>query len=62
MNDYTEDEIILIKNTMQNFKPLIPLALVYTIEEVMECENRIGFKLPEPFRNYITKISREFRR
>lgn len=61
MNDYTENEIILIKNTMQNFKPLIPLEQVYTIEEVIECENRIGFELPVSFTNYITKISREFR-
>lgn len=37
-------------------KQLLP---VYSIEEVEECEKRIGFNLPVSFKNYITKVSRE---
>lgn len=62
-NDYTEEEIIKIREKMQSFTKYaeVPLEPVYTIKEVFECEKRIGFELPIHLKNYITKVSREYR-
>ena len=53
----SEEEYNRQKVLFNNNKQLLP---VYSIEEVEECEKRIGFNLPVAFKNYITKVSREF--
>jgi hypothetical protein len=62
-DDYSEELITRIREKMETFYDVkkFPLEPVYTIEEVIECEKRIGFKLPIHLKNYLTKISREFR-
>ena len=59
-NDFSEEEIKKIKEKMVSFNKNKQLLPVYTVEEVEECEKRIGFNLPIAFKNYITKVSREF--
>jgi hypothetical protein len=53
----SEEEYKKEKDLFDNNKQLLS---VYSIEEVEECEKKIGFNLPVALKNYITKISREF--
>lgn len=65
-DDYTEDEVVKIRHTIQLFKqqrlnnPHSQLLQPFLDEEIKVYEDRIGFELPKSFRNYILKISREF--
>ena len=57
-SDFSSSEEYNKQNDLfNNNKQLLP---VYLVDEIEECEKRIGFTLPIAFKNYITKISREF--